>query len=405
MTVPAATARRIHSRAVIRLTRPFFSEAETGAVAEVLASGMLIQGARVAAFEDATARYLASIASPPLDGPVHAIAVATGTNALELAVATVPRGGEARGARAGDEVLVPTVTWPSPGHAVALSGATPVLVDVDADTWCIDVEAARPMASAHTVSVIAIDQFGVPADVPSARRAFAGIDVIEDAACALGSTLHGVPCGLVGDVGIYSYHPRKVISTGEGGMFLTRDTSRAARVRALRNHGQTTPGVFECAGPNARMSELHAALGVAQMQKLDVILSRRRALADEIRGALSLRWQRAPEGAVVNHQTLGFVLPAPSNRDLRAARDALLAALRESGVEASILSYALHRLPQFQAYAANRGRRFPVADAVVDGGVAIPLHPGMTSEDAAKVIDAVRTHAAWALGRAEGAAR
>lgn len=385
---------------MIRLTRPFFSEAETSAVADVLASGMLIQGARVFDFEAATARYLTALASPPLDGAVHAIAVATGTNALELAVATVPRAGGAWGAHAGDEVLVPTVTWPSPGHAVALSGATPVLVDVDPDTWCIDVEAAAPMASAHTVAVIVIDQFGVPADVPGARRTFAGIDIIEDAACALGSTLGGVPCGLVGDVGIYSYHPRKVISTGEGGMFLTRDARRAARVRALRNHGQVSTGVFECAGPNARMSELHGALGVVQMKKLDEILSRRRALADEIRSALPLQWQRAPEGATVNHQTLGFVLPKPAQGDLRSARDTLLAALRDAGVEASILSYALHRLPQFQAYAANRGRRFPVADAVVDGGVAVPLHPGMSSMDAAKVIDAVKTHAAWALGRA-----
>ncbi len=182
-------------------------------------------------------------------------------------------------------------------------------------------------------------------------------------------------------------------------MFLTRDARRAARVRALRNHGQASAGVFECAGPNARMSELHGALGVAQMKKLDEILRRRRALADEIRSALPLRWQRAPEGAVVNHQTLGFVLPRPAQGDLRGARDALLTALRESGVEASILSYALHRLPQFQQYAANRGRRFPVADAVVDGGVAVPLHPGMSSTDAAKVIDAVKTHAGWALGR------
>jgi perosamine synthetase len=390
---------------VIRLTRPYFSEAETRAVAEVLASGMLIQGARVAAFEEATARYLTALASPPLDGRVHALAVATGTHALELAVATVPRPGGAWGARAGDEVLVPTVTWPSPGNAVVLSGATPVLVDVDADTWCFDVEAASPMATSHTVAVIVIDQFGVPADVPGARRAFAGVDVIEDAACALGSALDGVPCGLVGDVGIYSYHPRKVISTGEGGMFLTRNDARAARVRALRNHGQVSAGVFECAGPNARMSELHGALGAVQMQKLDDILARRRALADEIRAALPLKWQRAPAGAVVNHQTLGFVLPTPPKGTLVGARDALLAALRESGVEASILSYALHRLPQFQAYAANRGRRFPVADAVVDGGVAIPLHPGMSGDDAAKVIDAVRAHAGWALRSDAGAVR
>ncbi len=384
---------------MIRLTRPYFSEDETRAVAEVLASGMLIQGPRVAAFEAAVAGYLTELAPRAAEGAAQAVAVSTGTDALELAVATSPRAGGAWGVTARDEVVVPAVTWPSPGHAVALSGATPVLADVDPGTWCLDVEAALPLVTARTAAVIAIDQFGVPADVPALRRALAGVDVIEDAACALGSTLGGVPCGLLGDAGIYSFHPRKVITTGEGGMLVTRDAARADRARALRNHGQAAPGAFVCAGPNARMSELHAALGVEQMKKLDDMLARRRAMADEIRSALALRWQRAPEGAVVNHQTLGFVLPAPPSGELRAARDGLLAALREAGVEASILSYALHRLPQFRAYAANCGRRFPVADAVVDGGVAVPLHPGMTGADAAAVIDAVRAHAAWALGR------
>lgn len=384
---------------MIRLTRPYFTDAESAAVAEVLASGMLIQGARVAKFEELTASYLTALASPPLDGAVHAIAVATGTHALELSVATIPRGGLRDGASAGDEVLVPTVTWPSPGHAVALAGATPVLVDVDEDTWCVDPSAAAPMVTKRTVAAIAIDQFGVPADVPALRAVVGPVDLLEDAACALGSTLHGVPCGLLGDTGIYSYHPRKVITTGEGGMVLTRDAARAAKLRALRNHGQSTPGTFVCAGPNARLSEMHAAIGVVQMAKLGDILARRRAMADEIRAAVPLKWQRAPAGAVVNHQTLGFVLPQPATGSLRDARDTLVTALRDAGVEASILSYALHRLPQFQQYAVNRGRSFPVADRVVDGGVAVPLHPGMSPSDVAAVIDALRAHASWAFAR------
>jgi perosamine synthetase len=296
-------------------------------------------------------------------------------------------------------VVVATVSWPSPGHAVILRESTPVLVDISFDTWCIDVAAVEPLLTSRTCAVIPIDQFGVPADVVALRNMVGSMDIVEDAACALGSTLHGVPCGLLGDVGIYSYHPRKVISTGEGGMLITRNDSRADRLRTLRNHGQSSPGTFVCAGPNDRMSELHAALGVVQMQKLEDILQRRRTMAEEIRAAVSLRWQRAPEHAVVNHQTLGFVLPKPPTGDLKSARDTLLVRLRESGVEASILSYALHRLPQFQAYAVNRGRSFPVADHVVDGGIAVPLHPGMSSADADKVIDVLRTHAEWAIGR------
>jgi perosamine synthetase len=385
---------------VIRLTRPYFTDGEAGAVAEVLASGMLIQGARVAAFEAATADFLARMGGA---ADAHCVAVATGTAALELSLASLPRRDGTHGVSARDEVIVPAVSWPSPGHAVVLEGATPVLADVDLDTWCLDVEAAVEVATARTAAVIAIDQFGVPARVPALREALGAVDLIEDSACALGSTLDGVPCGLLGDVGIYSYHPRKVVTTGEGGMCVTRDGARAELLRALRNHGQSTPGTFRCAGPNQRMSELHAAVGVVQMTKLDDILRRRRAMAAEIRAAVDLRWQRAPDGAVVNHQTLGFVLPRPPTGDREAARNALLAALREAGVEASILSYALHRLPQFAAYAVNRGRRFPAADAVVDGGVAVPLHPGMSPADVSSVIDALRTHAAWALGKAVAA--
>jgi dTDP-4-amino-4,6-dideoxygalactose transaminase len=382
---------------VIRLTRPYFTDGESAAVAEVLASGMLIQGQRVAAFEAATADFLGGLART---APPHCLAVATGTAALELSLASVPRRDGTSGVTPRDEVIVPAVSWPSPGHAVILEGATPVLADVDLDTWCLDVTAATEVATPRTASIIAIDQFGVPAPIPALRRAIPGVDVVEDSACALGSTLDGVPCGLLGDVGIYSYHPRKVITTGEGGMCVTRDDARADLLRALRNHGQSTPGTFRCAGPNQRLSELHAAVGVVQMTKLEDILRRRRAMAAEVRAAVDLRWQRAPQGAEANHQTLGFVLPRPATGDREAARNALLAALRESGVEASILSYALHRLPQFAAYAVNRGRRFPVADAVVDGGVAVPLHPGMSGEDVGKVVDALRAHAAWAIGKA-----
>jgi dTDP-4-amino-4,6-dideoxygalactose transaminase len=381
---------------VIRLTRPYFSDAEAVALTEVLASGMLIQGARVAAFETAVRDYLLGLGAPS-EPALRALAVSSGTTALELCLATTPRG-----VTAGDEVIVPTVTWPSPGNAVLLRNADAVLVDVDPSTWNLSpAEVARALTP-RTRAIIAVDQFGVPAEVPALRALASDIDLIEDAACAIGSTLHGVPCGVLGDVGTYSFHPRKVVTTGEGGMVLTHDGARADRIAALRNHGQRTVGVFVGAGPNARLSELHAALGVLQMAKLDEMLTRRRRLASAIRDAVALAWQGAPEGSTVNHQTLGFVLPTPTAGpfagDRRSARDALVAALREAGVEAGILSYALHRLPQFAALGVNNVRRFPVADAVVDGGVAVPLHPGMSEDDAGVVIDELKRLAAWAIG-------
>ncbi|MEI8255838.1 MAG: DegT/DnrJ/EryC1/StrS family aminotransferase [Deltaproteobacteria bacterium] len=380
---------------MIRLTRPWFDAAETDAVQRVMASGMLVQGAEVRAFEESVSRYLDDLA--PGRGETHALAVGSGTAALELALMAFDVG-------PGDEVIVPAVSWPSPGNAVVLRGATPVLADVTFETFNVDPACMAPVLTSMTRAVIAIDQFGVPAEIPALRAIMGGVALIEDAACALGSTLDGAPCGLLGDVGTYSFHPRKVITTAEGGMVLTRNATHASAVRALRNHGQDAPGVFRGAGPNARLSELQAAIGSAQMTKLESLLARRRSMAHEIRAAVDLPWQRGPAGSVVNHQTLGLVLPLPANGALVDARDALIAALRVDGIEAGALSHALHRLPQFARHAVNASRRFPVADRVVDGGVALPLHPGMSPEDVSVVIDGVRRHAAWAIGRPVGAA-
>jgi len=356
---------------------------------------MLVQGATVADFE---ARVAASLGG---SGAVHAVAVSNGTTALELALATV--GPEGIGP--GDEVVLGALTWPSPGHAVLLRGATPILVDIDPLTWNAPPDALLAALTPRTRVVLAIDQFGVPSELPAVRAGCPrDVVLVEDAACALGSSLDGVPCGLLGDVATFSFHPRKVISTGEGGMLTTADPDRAARLRTLRNHGQRVPGEFERAGSNVRMGEMQAALGVEQMVKLEDILSRRRSLAAELRAAVDLAWQGAPPGAVVNHQTAGFVLPPPASGpqqgDRRAAREALVAALRSDGIEAGALSYALHRLPAFVR--AGAPARLPITEAVVDGGVAVPLHPGMSGEDLGRVIDGLRRHAGWALGRGAG---
>jgi dTDP-4-amino-4,6-dideoxygalactose transaminase len=146
------------------------------------------------------------------------------------------------------------------------------------------------------------------------------------------------------------------------------------------------------------MGEMQAAIGRVQLAKLPEILRLRRQVAEEIRGALPLAWQQIPAGAKVNHQTLGFVLPKPASGSRKSARDALVKALREDGVEANILSYALHRLPPFAAHAVNTVRALPVSEAIVDGGLALPVHTRMTDADVSKVIDTVRKHAASALG-------
>lgn len=372
----------------IRLARPHFDEQEEQAVARVLRSGMLVQGPEVAAFEKET---LAALGAPDDTG---AVAVSNGTSALELALAALDVG-------PGDEVIVPSVTWPSPGNAVLLRGAIAVIADVLPTTFNLDPKSVAKLLTPKTRAIIAVDQFGMPADIAGIRRVAGDIPIIEDAACAIGSTIDGTSCGLQGDLGTFSFHPRKVVSTGEGGMIVSWRRELVTRLRTLRNHGQVEPGIFREAGPNERLSEMQAAIGRVQISKLQEILRLRRAVAEEIRANLDLAWQQIPAKATVNHQTLGFVLPKPKSGTRRAARDALVKALREDGVEANFLSYALHRLPPFAAHAINAVRELHVSEVIVDGGMALPVHTKMSAADAARVIDVVRKHAEWALGSRE----
>lgn len=360
----------------VPLLRLDFGAEEKQAVAEVLASGALVQGERVARFEAAIAARV---------GRKHAVAVANGTAALELAV-------NAAGVRAGDEVLVPDMTWPSPGHAVLLAGAVPVLVDIDAAEWNSGAEAFAAARTPHTKAAVVIDQFGAPARVEEIAKALPGVVIIEDAACAIGSTLGNRACGSFGLISCLSFHPRKVVTTGEGGMCLTDDDALADRLRTLRNHGQRSVGDFACAGPNERMQEMAAALGLVQMGHLDEMIAARRAQAAKYaKGLPMLTWQRLAPGAASNHQTMGALLPESFTP---AKRDAFVAGLRERGVGAGILSYALHRLPAFKSAAIRaeqEGRTFKHSAAAVDRGVALPCFPTMTDVEQAHVIQTV-TH-------------
>jgi perosamine synthetase len=349
---------------MIPLARPDIGEAEIRAATVVLESGMLVSGRVVEAFEHGLAERC---------GRRHAIAVANGTAALELAL-------RALGVRDG-EVLVPALTWPSPAHAAAWVGARPRLVDVDPATWNGTAAGLAAARSEATTAVIAIDQFGVPAEQSAIAAAFADVPIIEDAACAIGSTFDGRPCGSFGAVSCLSFHPRKVLTTGEGGACLTDDDELAAAIRVLRNHGQRAAGDFVRPGPNLRMTEFQAAIGLSQLERLDATLERRRAIADRYRAALvplDLQPQGHPVTAVVNEQTFG-VLVSP---DLGSAgRDRLIAELGERGIGAGILSYALTRIGSLETDDAA-----PVAEDVVDRGLALPLYATLTDDEVERVV-------------------
>lgn len=367
---------------MIRLAVPGLGDAEVEAAARVLRSGMLVQGAEVAAFEAAVAART---------GRTHAIAVANGTTALELALAVL-------GVGPGDEVLVPDLTWPSPAHAVVRAGATPILVDVDAAEWNTSPAAFAAARTPRTKVAVAIDQFGAPARIAEIAAALPGVTILEDAACAIGAFRgDGTPCGAAPSaVATLSFHPRKVVTTGEGGMIVTDDDALADALRILRNHGQRTPGEFAAAGPNARLSEVAAAVGRVQVARLDAMLDARRRIAAQLRAALPrLTFQAWPEGARGNEQTLGALLPAGTSP---AQRDALVAACRAHDIEIGRLSYALHRLPPLARFAPEGDAGCPVASTIVDRGVALPLWHDMDDDTVARAARGIGTALTEVLG-------
>lgn len=350
----------------IRLARPALDARENKAIAAVLESGMLVSGKMVERFEDAVRARC---------GRAHAVAVGSGTAALILAMRALDL--------ASTEVLVPALTWPSPAHAITVLGGRARLADVDAASWNGSAATFASARTTETRGVVAIDQFGVPAD----HEAIAGLGlpVIEDAACAIGSSRNGRAAGSFGAISTLSFHPRKVITTGEGGMCLTDDAELARRLRAMRNHGQSIPGTFILASGNDRLTEMQAAMGLVQMEKLDEIITRRREIAAHYRSALAssgLIFQ-AHEGAETNEQTMGALVPAAWSSE---QRDQLLVAMNEAGVECGKLSYDLTTLVSLPG---------PHVDAthtrsIVAHGFALPLHTFMSDADVERVITTLK---------------
>jgi perosamine synthetase len=350
---------------LIRLAKPWIGEDEQRAVAAVLESGQLVQGALVERFEQAVAA---------LTGRRHAVAASSGTAALQLALKALQIG-------PGDEVLCPALSWPSPAHAVRVAGAKVRFVDVDADEWNSAAEALREARNGSTRAAIVIDQFGNPSRAEQIREALGALPIIEDAACALGSRFASGPCGSLGKVSCLSFHPRKILTTGEGGMCLTDEEDIAEKLRMLRNHGQLR-GEFVVAAGNSRMTELAAALGLAQLQRLDEIVSRRRELAALYREALGgeLDLQSTPDGSESNYQTFGVLLPHGHDRN------GVRRKLKERGVEAGLLSFAIHKLGSFAGSEAS----LPITEHIAARGLALPLYPQMRNAQVDEVVRSLR---------------
>lgn len=334
-------------------------------MAAVLESGQLVQGALVERFEQAVAALV---------GRRHGVAVSSGTAALQLALRALKIG-------PGDEVLCPALSWPSPAHAIRTAGAKVGFVDVDQGEWNSSGEALRSARTGNTSAAIVIDQFGNPARAEEIRESLGSLPIIEDAACALGSHFASGPCGSLGAVSCLSFHPRKILTTGEGGMCLTDDDDLADKMRMLRNHGQLR-GEFVVPAGNYRMTEMAAAMGLAQLQRLDEILVRRRELGRLYRETLGneLDLQSTLPAAESNYQTFGVILPQGVDRD------ALREKLRERGIEAGLLSFAIHRLGSF----AGSEVSLPIAEHIAARGIALPLYPQMRNGEIEEVVRGLR---------------
>jgi perosamine synthetase len=373
----APSGRAASSGSTVRLANPRLGSNVSAAVERVLASGHLTLGPAVAAFEDAIATEV---------GRQHAVAVSSGTAALHLALAVLDIG-------PGDEVIVPDFTHPATGHMVLHRRAQPVLVDVDFATYNVNVDAIKAAITPRTRLVIAVDLFGLPADYRAIEPLLAEreIPLLCDAACSLGARVFGRPSAQYGVAATFSFHPRKVLTTGEGGMVVTDDGVFAARMRRLRNHGSERKSgqvQFEEPGWNYRLSDVAAAIGAAQVPGLEDVVQRRNKLAAELHARLAdvggLRTPVVPDGVRSAFQAYVAVL------DPEVDRAGFISALADEGIEATIGTYALHAQPSFQAACGTAPGDLLSSWELSRRTVALPLHPWLSSEDVAAVAAAAR---------------
>jgi len=362
----------------IRLAKPYLGDRQVliALIEELLDSGFFVQGKNVAHFERQVAEYL---------GVKHAIAVSSGTAALHLSLIAL-------GIRDGDEVIVPAYTFPATANVVELVGARPVLVDVDLETYNVLVEQIEGAISPRTKAIIPVHLFGNPADMDPiigiAREH--NLVVIEDAAGALGSEYKGRKCGTIGILGCFSFHPRKVITTGEGGMVVTDADALAGQIRILRNHGMQTTGSqheFVAAGFNYRMNELEAALGIVQMREIDKIIAERQRLVELYVGLLK------DNPGVVFQKILPDCLSVWQAFVIRLVVndvDSVLEHLREAGIQVNIGTYALHLLEYYKRKYQYKTLDYTNATDLYFTAMALPFYKDMIVTDIKRVAEVLR---------------
>jgi len=376
------------ARRTIAISKPATGEEEWLAVREPLESGWLTQGPKVAAFEREFAK---------LCGVEHALATTSCTTALHLILAALEIG-------PGDEVIVPSFTWVATANVVLYCNATPIICDVDRHTYNIDPASVARALTPRTKAIIAVHLFGLCADMDEIARVAPGIPLIEDAACAAGAVYKGRPSGSMGRAAAFSFHPRKSITTGEGGMVTTRDPALADKSSMLRNHGASIAEEQRRAGPrpyllpefnllgfNYRMTDLQGAIGLVQLGKLERLLAEREQWAEYYRRELaSVPWLRTPvTPADYRHGLQAFVCWVDEARAPRSRND-IMAVLEARGVATRPGTHAVHTLGYYRERFGYEPDALPGARDCDRYTMTIPLHNQMSADDYAYVVEALR---------------
>ncbi len=358
----------------IPVARPLVGEEEVEAVARVMRSGMLAQGSVVTGFESGFAEYC---------GARHAVGVNSGTAALHAALL-------AAGIGSGDSVIVPAFTFFATASSVSMCGATPLFADVDPATFNIDPESIAALVRPDTRAIVGVHLFGQPFDVGAVRDLCDDHDLtlIEDAAQAHGAEYHGRRAGSLADIGCFSFYPTKNMTTGEGGMVTTDDDALAERVRLLINHGQSRKYLHSVVGYNYRMTNIAAAIGLVQLDRLEGFNERRtrnaRYLDHHLTGTGLVTPHVAPGVRHVYHQ---YVVKIPAGYPL--TRDAFMSALADWGIGTAVhYPIPVNRQPVYRS--ASGDVVCPVSDDLAASVVSLPVHPSVTDDELAYICDVIR---------------
>lgn len=351
----------------MKLTEPYISNQEVRAIRRVLKSGYLTQGAVSRGFEKEISNFV---------GSRHTYVTSSATTGLHLALDALRIGH-------GDEVIIPDFSFPATANAVIKIGATPVCVDIDLDTYCMNPGDVENHITPRTRAIMPVHAFGLCADMPKlleiAKRF--ELKVIEDAACAIGSTINTKHAGTFGDCGVFSFHPRKLITTGEGGAIVTDDDRLSERIAVLRSHGGIRgKHFFEYvdSGYNFRLSDINAAVGVVQMGKLQEIIDKRTKRAGIYDHLLSqsegISLPKAPFGYRHTYQSYVILL------DDAFSRDDVIQEMAVAGIETTLGTYSISAQPYFKKFSSKPTSTVPNSMRAFSQCLTLPLYPSMSEK-------------------------